>query len=79
MSKKSNGEAAPGVASQDVPDIATAKEWLKNDLARSISCLQAIYSDPDLLHCVADFMLGRLINAKQASESDKQNFTKPTY
>lgn len=67
-------KAAPGaespVESKDL-NVATVEKWLKNDLAKCISCLNAIYSDPDLLRSVATFMLGRMNNAKAHEVVDK--------
>lgn len=50
------------------PTQKQVEEWLKNDLARCIHMLDAIYSDPDLLSSMATFMLGRLENAKMREE-----------
>lgn len=60
-----NGQAAPGVAEpKEVPTITEVKKWVKDDCARCIAFLNAIHSDPDLVDHVANFMLGRLTNAK---------------
>lgn len=68
MDIKPNGEAAPGVADQDVPDVAKVTEWLKNDLARAIACLEAMYKDPDLLVHLAQFMHGRYSNFRESQK-----------
>lgn len=57
-----NGVDAQGAVT---PSVETVKEWLKNDIARSLSCLNAIYSDPDLLEHIAVFMRGRLENHRE--------------
>lgn len=74
--KKNNGsENVPQggkspVESSEI-NLATVEKWLKNDLAKAISCLNAIYSDPDLLRSVSTFMLGRMNNAKLHQEAAK--------
>lgn len=47
------------------------KSWLEKDLKMAISLLTALYTDPDLLNAIADFMHGRIMNdkAKQALEN----------
>lgn len=66
MNNKNNG--TPVDSQGAIPAKQTIKEWLKNDLGRSISCLNAIYSDPDLLDAVAEFMIGRLENERNRQE-----------
>lgn len=73
MSKQdSKAAAAQGAAAAPTTEEAkeaamnleTVKGYLKKDLSIAVSCLNAILSDPDLLDSTANFMLGRLLNAK---------------
>lgn len=54
------------------PTIPQIEEFLKNDIVRCMHMLDAIYSDPDLLHSMAIFMHGRLENAKMKKELANQ-------
>lgn len=65
-----NNNSQKGSETQGVTDLTLdqVKTWLKNDLQRAIGCLNAIYSDPDLMESVAIFMLGRLQNSQAKEE-----------
>lgn len=71
MKKSSlNGSEAQGVDTEHVEEakkqvtVETTKEWLKKDLGIAITCLNAMYTDPDLLENLAEFLHGRWMNAK---------------
>lgn len=73
--QSSNGVQTPGVedattAALGTVDVQTVTSYLKKDLQVAISCLNAIYSDPDLLSHMAHFMHGRFTNA-QHKEAQK--------
>lgn len=75
MSKKThnNLEEVQGTPVGDVT-LKQVKEWTKNDVARCLSFLNAIYSDPDLIDHIATFMYGRLQNdleRKRREEAEK--------
>lgn len=58
----------------DITSLKQIKEWVKTDVARAISFLNAIHSDPDLIDHVATFMYGRLQNdleRKRREEAEK--------
>jgi len=75
MTKKTKQNSVSELGS-DV-DKNKVKEWLKRDLSVAISCLNALYSDPDLLDHMSDFMYGRLLNAKQKEAVDSIPELKP--
>lgn len=52
------------VEAQGAVDLSKIKEWMKRDLGFAISFLQALYTDPDMMDAVAQFMHGRLLNHK---------------
>lgn len=58
----SNRTAAQGAAVPTPPDAQTVREWAKKDIGLAIGVLNAIYSDPDLLNSVADWIHGRIMN-----------------
>lgn len=70
MEEKVTETPAPG-ANVSNPEI---KPWsleqidaaLKRDLNTAVYCLKAIMSDPDLLAAVAQFVHGRIENARHA-------------
>lgn len=71
--KNNQGVQVPGTedatqAAVSTIDVETVTEYLKKDLAVAISCLNALYSDPDLLNHMAHFMHGRFANAKAKEE-----------
>lgn len=71
--QSSNGVQVPGTqdatqAARETVDVQTVTEYLKKDLSVAISCLNALYSDPDLLSHMAHFMHGRFINSKAKEE-----------
>lgn len=39
-------------------------EWLKKDIGAALSLINAIHTDQDLQNSMADFMFGRLMNAR---------------
>lgn len=61
-----NAETVPGTdeATAEAITFETVRGYLKKDLSVSVSCLNAILSDPDLLDQVAHFMHGRWQNSK---------------
>jgi len=48
--------------------VQKVEEYLKKDLSVALSCLHAIYSDPDLLRYMAIFMRGRQLNFEQSQK-----------
>lgn len=60
--------------SKNLVDQAQIRMWLVKDLGTAISCLSAIHSDPDMLNALADFMLGRINNAKNAQANQTDHF-----
>lgn len=68
--KNQNGSQAQG-ASQPIT-VGQIQGYLKNDLGIAIRCLDAIYTDPDLLQALAEFMHGRLMNAKHKKDLEAQ-------
>lgn len=71
MKTNNNGKEAQGAELPTLtqPDIV---RWLKRDLPTAINCLDAIYSDPDMLDALATFMHGRYMNSKHKEELKKQ-------
>lgn len=64
--KEAQGAELPLLTQQDVVRM------LKRDLPMAINCLDAIYSDPDLLESLATFMHGRYMNNLNKQELEKQ-------
>lgn len=53
-------------------DVNQVREFLKRDLSAAIHMLEAVYRDQDTLNALADYLHGRLMNAKQKHELSKQ-------
>lgn len=71
-STKEKVQSSQGVDSQVDPssvDISVIEKALKQDVFMAILCLDAMYSDPDLLRHVALFMQGRAINQANAAKA----------
>lgn len=63
--EKSNSKFEDAKGASTIPTVTQVNEWLKADLGRAIACLNALYSDPDLLQAMAVFMHGRFVNAAE--------------
>lgn len=61
-------QAKNGQALGAEPTVEKVLEYLKKDLSVAIACLNAMYSDPDLLHSLAIWMHGRWTNSKHLPE-----------
>lgn len=59
----------------ETPDLATVRKWLKDDLGRALSLLNALHSDQELQNTMADWMLGRIGNWKNKQELDKNQLS----
>lgn len=71
MKTNNNGKEAQGA---ELPLLTQADvvRMLKRDLPMAINCLDAIYSDPDMLESLATFMYGRYMNNRNKQELEKQ-------
>lgn len=58
-------------AKEEEVNLEQVRKWLKKDLAMAISCLNAVYTDPDLIESVAVFMMGRMTNDKNAKAANE--------
>lgn len=63
VNDKTTEVSAQGAETQPI-DKENVTKWLKKDIASSISLLNAVYTDPDLMDHIATFMLGRFENAR---------------
>jgi len=63
--------ATPGVEtpSKSPISIDQVEAYLKKDLSVAVSCLDAIYRDPDLLRSMAVFLHGRYMNATHSGDA----------
>jgi len=77
MTKTNQVSEAPGA--EVTPE--QIKQYLQKDLSIALACLHAIYSDPDLLRLLADFMHGRqvnYINAEKAAHQERLDHPEPS-
>lgn len=73
--KINNGQVAEAQGAETkerIPTLNEVKEFLKNDLSKSIALLDAIYRDQNTMNNLAEFLLGRFINAKEQEKLKNQ-------
>jgi len=78
--EKNNKQTSETQGVEDVNN-ENIRTWIKNDLNKFIHFLNMIYTDQDMINYLADFVQGRIDNARHKEQEEFQQtirpFTKP--